>query len=242
MAAFFASGDKVRLRRRVRAPRIGEIMFGRRRIRRAHARFLEACRSLRDERGYWSRMSAGRRWIVELLTGSSVFALHPEGKRLLDALRDLERRCVAEPLAEEGIRDYHRAVFPGGGRYRTTDLDMPRNVFTPPSPDRLPRMMRQLDDFLRREQQTLDDRPDPAAAMRLAVTVHLRLGLIHPFVDANGRVARLAMNHVLRRYRLGYVLYPALDESESLWKALGDAGKGRHESLFEFAASCLHSV
>ena len=221
-------------------------MFGRRRIRRAHARVLEACRSLREERGYWSRMSAGRRWIIELLTGSSVFALHPEGKRLLDALRDLERRCVAEPLTEEGIRHYHRAVFPDGdregGRYRTTRLEMPRNVFTPPSPDRLPRMMRQLDDFLRRAQKDLDDRPEPAAALRLAVTVHLRLGLIHPFVDANGRVARLAMNHILRRYRLGYVLYPALDESEPLWKALGDAGKGSSESLVEFAASCLHPV
>lgn len=72
--------------------------------------------------------------------------------------------------------------------------------------------------------------------------LYQRLGLIHPFSDANGRVARLAMNHLMRRYGLGYVVLPPLDEPGPLWEALQEAHKGHHAQLLEVARNNLFQV
>jgi Fic family protein len=97
--------------------------------------------------------------------------------------------------------------------------------------------MKHLDVRLRDEQRGFDERKPFSATgiLETAVDLYQRLGLIHPFPDANGRVARLAMNHVLRRYCLGYVILPPLSEPGPLWPALQEAHKGRLDSLLDVA-------
>lgn len=71
--------------------------------------------------------------------------------------------------------------------------------------------------------------------MKLGVETYHQLGSIHPFHDGNGRVARLSMNYLLRRYGLGYVVFPALDESGVFWDLLLRAKNDGLEGLITFA-------
>jgi fido (protein-threonine AMPylation protein) len=78
--------------------------------------------------------------------------------------------------------------------------------------------------------------------LRSAVELYYRIGTIHPFPDANGRVARLAMNHLLRRYGAGYVIFPPLSEPSPLWQSLMEAEQGRLDSLVAFANECRYEI
>jgi Fic family protein len=116
--------------------------------------------------------------------------------------------------------------------------------FAPPPPQRVSLMMKQLDLKLAQDQEVLDRMPSPDSSMvlRTAVDVYHRVSLIHPFGDGNGRVARLAMNHVLRRYGAGYVILPRLGEAPKLWDALETANRGDLTPLVELSKEFLHPV
>ena len=59
--------------------------------------------------------------------------------------------------------------------------------------------------------------------------------VIHPFSDGNGRVARLALNHLMRRYGQPYLVLPPLNESPPLLGANLDP-------LVRFGRTHLHHV
>lgn len=99
--------------------------------------------------------------------------------------------------------------------------------------------MKQLDLKLSTEQKDYDSKIDQESVLRTAVHVYERIGLIHPFGDANGRVARLSMNHLMRRYGLGYVVLPPLGESKELWEALQEGHRGMLDALVKCSSNCL---
>jgi Fic family protein len=97
--------------------------------------------------------------------------------------------------------------------------------------------MRQFDGTLKQEQARLDglSPAPPDDVLRTAVGLHHRLVVIHPFADANGRVARLLMNHLLRRHGQPYVILPPLSASPEHRSALQEANAGHPDLLFIFA-------
>lgn len=215
-------------------------------LRKAHARFLESCRNLKEGRAYWDQAGGLTRWFLQALTPIPLLGLHEDGRLLLEALQWLEAHCRERPLREPEIRRYHQTLCgknkAEAGQYRKHPLavsSVPR-----PAPEKIQAMMKQLDLKLAQEQEKLDamKAPDPADVLKMAAETHRRIGHIHPFADGNGRVARLSMNHLLRRYNLGYILYPPLSESPALWKALQDADRGNLEPLLDFARTCLYRV
>jgi Fic family protein len=213
------------------------------RLRRAHARFLEASRNLTEDCAYWSRVGPLRRWILESILPVPILGLHEDAKGLLAALAWLENQCKKSPLRESVILNYHRMVYSqdvaNAGAYRRHHIKMEDN--NPAPPLRIPQLMQQLDYWLAQEQQTLDagSQTDSRLVLDFAVRTYYRIGLIHPFVDGNGRVARLAMNHLLRRYSLGYVIFPALAQSSPLWEILRSTNGNDLNSLVAFAEKCL---
>jgi fido (protein-threonine AMPylation protein) len=104
--------------------------------------------------------------------------------------------------------------------------------------------MQQMENSLARWHCEMDGAKvvDGLAVLRKAVDTYQRIGLIHPFADGNGRVARLAMNHILRRYNCAYVVFPPLPESQELWEGLQEAHRGHPERLIRFAQQCEHDV
>ncbi|HYE98601.1 MAG TPA: Fic family protein, partial [Planctomycetota bacterium] len=130
------------------------------------------------------------------------------------------------------------------GRYRRHELRMSANPLKPPAPQKISALMSALHATLKDVQREFDRAypADPSAVLRAAVETYHRIGVIHPFQDGNGRVARLAMNHLLRRYQLGYVIYPPLSHCPPLWQALLQAGNGVLDPLMDIARACWHKV
>ncbi len=223
-------------------------MFRRWRLKKIHAKFLESCRNLKEGRAYWDQATGLRRWFLETLSPIPLMSLHEDGERLLAALTWLESHCHERSLDEQVIREYNRMVYTGGpepaGEYRKKKISVIGSKINRPPPEKVSALMKQLEMKLHDEQEKFDGmRPLEESAVRAtAVDLYQRIGLIHPFADANGRVARLAMNHLLRRYHLGYVIFPPLGEPSPLWEALQNAHIGKPESLIDFAVKCHRRV
>ena len=116
----------------------------------------------------------------------------------------LEMAEMGKDLSLQLVLQWHKKLFNStksdiAGKIRTFDVDIGGSRFIPP---RHRAVRPRLADFFRwynRNKRTLN----PA---ELAAQVHLKMLTIHPFGDGNGRISRLMMNHVLRKFG-----YPLLD-------------------------------
>ena len=111
-----------------------------------------------------------------------------------------------EPITEGLIREIHKRLVDGvrggvgdPGRYRTVQNYVANSrtrevIYTPPSPEQVPPLMRELVEWLRGETAI---HPVLVAGIAQFQLVH-----IHPFVDGNGRASRLLSTLCL--YRSGY--------------------------------------
>lgn len=113
------------------------------------------------------------------------------------AIRMIERwvaeRSPAEFLDERDLLALHARVLadiePGSaGRFRTDRVLIRGTRFVPPSSAKFDALVPATLDRARRQELHV--------ALR-AAELHYNLVAIHPFVDGNGRTARLAMNHLL---------------------------------------------
>lgn len=211
-------------------------------LKRVHGRFLESCRNLTEGRTYIAAYGPVRRWILEFISPIPVLALHEEGRLLFEALEWLESHCKSRPLDEDVIRHYHRSIaaigIPKPGQYRTKDIAVVGSKIPRSAPRLVSSLMQQLGSKLVSVQREWDkERPSDEVILKVAVDTYQRIGLIHPFEDGNGRTARLAMNHLLRRYLDQYIIFPPLGESEALWQALQEAHLGILDNLIAQAQS-----
>lgn len=140
---------------------------------------------------------------------------HIEVQRMIDMGCDLD----ADPASDEYIRWVHREfcmrlpedllwvenldtkerieVIPG--EYRDCEVKVGRHV--PPSAKGLEKYLERFNDAYGREQLSRSQYPIAIAA------AHHRLVWIHPFVDGNGRVARLLSHAMLLRSGIGSSLW-----------------------------------
>jgi len=110
------------------------------------------------------------------------------------------------PITEALVREIHKRLVAGvrGGSAKPGEYRNVQNyvanaatgeiVYTPPPPFEVPRMMRELVDWLNHENEI-----HPVLASGIA---QFQLVHIHPFVDGNGRTSRLLSTLAL--YRSGY--------------------------------------
>jgi prophage maintenance system killer protein len=179
--------------------------------------------------------------LLEAVSPIPLMGLEEEGARLLDALEWLEQNARKVPLREEVVRDYHRRIskpgVSGGGVYRSGQSLVHSSRIPRPGYQKVPSLMMHLGARLSSGQEELDRDSTDDGVLTFAFQVHQRIAYIHPFPDGNGRVARLAMNHILRRYGRGYVILPPISESPEHHEALERAHSGDMEAFSKFARS-----
>jgi Fic family protein len=101
------------------------------------------------------------------------------------------------PLTAFQVRQLHQLVLSmiddeNAGRYRQTNVRIGGAAHIPPEAWRIPQEMEEWVRWLKTDAKTLH--PIDRAAL-----AHHRFAAIHPFIDGNGRTARLSMNLLLLR-------------------------------------------
>ena len=170
--------------------------------------------------------------IVEkgLTVGGKTLVEHLEATNhacALDWLKDQVRQ-KPKKLSEKDILQIHDIILKGidddnAGHYRSVPVRIAGSMVVLPNPVKVPDLMGFFIEFLK-------NTPPDLHPIEFAAEAHYRLVTIHPFVDGNGRTARLLMNLILLMY--GYPMAiirksDRLDYISVLEKAqLGGSKKG----------------
>ncbi len=177
-----------------------------------------------------------------------------EAKNLSAALDFLEELAgnPAQPITETDVRQIHYLVLTGtdndlAGKYRTTAVEISGSKYRPPGPESVPSEMETFGAWLKRASvpDSLFTRTD---AILAASAAHTWFVTIHPFIDGNGRVARLLMNLMLMRYgfpiavitredRLRYYDALELTQNSDLTSFVALVAECLEESLEEYIAA-----
>ncbi|MDP1722268.1 MAG: Fic family protein [Candidatus Gottesmanbacteria bacterium] len=122
-------------------------------------------------------------------------------------------------ISENDIKDIHRIILTGiedrwAGIYRQSQVFIRGAATEPPPPNEVPWRMRKLVEWLGSIQ---GEHP-----VKVAADFHLRFVDIHPFIDGNGRTARLLMNLILLGH--GYpIAIVKTEERQAYMQAIGDS-------------------
>ncbi len=129
-----------------------------------------------------------------------------EAKNLSEAIDYLEVLAgdSCTPIVESDIRQIHALILKGinddnAGKYRTVPVEISGSKYKPPSPEKVSSEMMEFGAWLKSD-SCPDDRFAAAEGLLFAALAHVWLVYIHPFIDGNGRVARLLLNLILMRY------------------------------------------
>ena len=129
-----------------------------------------------------------------------------EARNLSQALDFLEKLAgdTHMPITENDIRQLHAFVLDGiseeAGAYRTVPVAISGSEYSPPGPESVPMQMAEFSSWLSNISVPADDAFAGIKGLFAAAVAHTWLVTAHPFVDGNGRVARLLMNLMLMRH------------------------------------------
>lgn len=141
-----------------------------------------------------------------------------------------------QPLTERLVRQFQQVVTKDtegedAGKYRSGAVSIAGAAHTPPEVVDVPRLMRNLMAWLKKDTKKLHP-------VETAAVLHHKLVHIHPFADGNGRTSRLVMNLLLMR--AGYPLAIILkNDRRRYYRVLGQADRGNEEPLILFVAQAV---
>ena len=162
---------------------------------------------------------------------------HLEARNHPEAIAYVEKLVQkGSTIEEDDILNIHKLLIRGiddqnAGKYRIGQVRVAGASFMPPPADRVKPMINEL-------LQTLKQNPDELGPMELVAFFHHKLAYIHPFLDGNGRTARLLMNVILVRNGYPFTVLLKVDRPKYL-RALSEADNG---NLVPFANFVARSV
>jgi Fic family protein len=140
-------------------------------------------------------------------------------------------------ISEQDILDIHRLFYyridkDNAGCYRTVPVIITGTDYIPPHPSKVAGLMQNLVDSAAQLRQTIHP-------VELCANIHLDLVDIHPFIDGNGRTARLLMNLVLMQE--GYVIttIPPVLRNDYISLVKKSQTKDKNRSDFVNFISCM---
>lgn len=151
----------------------------------------------------------------------------------LDFLYELVQPQNRLTISEKLTRDLHSLVVKKtdedwAGRYRQSNVFITGTDHTPPDASIIPSAMAQLINWFKENRRKLHP-------IELSAKLHHQLVFIHPFLDGNGRTARLLMNVTLmkRGYPLTIILK---NDRKKYYQVLQQADKNNYPPLIRFVA------
>jgi Fic family protein len=141
--------------------------------------------------------------------------------------------CIGS--AEQFSRHINSMIMKGvgrhGGEYRKDSVSIAGMDFVPPVAGSVAAFMHQLSDEIR-------DGGGGRSALECAASIHTKLVWIHPFMDGNGRTARLLLNAYLLSQDLPVMVINYADRERYL-HCLQESNKGDLSALVEFMIDCF---
>lgn len=141
-----------------------------------------------------------------------------------------------QPLTAFEVRQIHRLVLTRiddeqAGQYRTAPVQIVGSAHTPPDAWEITRLMSEWSDWLAGPGQGLHP-------VERAAVAHHRLVAIHPFIDGNGRTARLVMNLLLLRDGYPPTIIQRVNRRQ-YYSVLAQADQGRATPLVNFVGRAV---
>ena len=166
-----------------------------------------------------------------------------EARNLSNALSLSEElvQTLDRPINETVIRQIHLLILNGidndaAGAYRMTAVKISGSTLTPTSPESIPAQMGDLNNWLA---GSLPMQEEPTLhPIILASALHCWFVMIHPFVDGNGRTARILLNLVLMRCGYPSIVIP-VEERMRFYDALAKSDEG---DLTEFIQLVIEGI
>jgi Fic family protein len=158
---------------------------------------------------------------------------HRDAIEYVEAMVDDQQ--ISEPLTPFHVRQIHKLVITriddeSAGIYGKTQVLIAGAALTPPESWLVPQQMDEWGDWLASNQGL--------HPIELAAQAHHQLVAIHPFIDGNGRTARLVMNLILMR--AGYPPTVILRiNRQQYYRVLAEADAGRVGPLVNFVGRAV---
>lgn len=128
-----------------------------------------------------------------------------------------------EPVTTGVVRQLHALVMAriddeNAGKYRELPVRIAGATYEPPPAWEVPARMADWVDWLKEQEGSVEP-------VELAAVAHHRLAAIHPFLDGNGRTARLIMNLILLRAGYPPAIVTRTDRAQ-YYRVLAAADRG----------------
>jgi len=141
-------------------------------------------------------------------------------------------------ITEEDILAIHRLFYEkidldNAGVYRKEIVFISGSKYVPPKPEQVPELMK---DFVK----WFSENENKINTVEFAALVHLKFVFIHPFIDGNGRVARLLMNLALIRGGYLIAIIPPVLRSEYI--SLLEKAHENKEKFIDFIADRVYET
>jgi len=165
---------------------------------------------------------------------------HMEALGHSEAYDLLFRLAKGQSITEANIKELHRLFYyridsKEAGKYRRQKVIITGTDFIPPAPDKIPGLMKS---FI----AGIPERKTEHHPVEFAAIIHKELVTIHPFIDGNGRAARLLMNLALLQAGYPPAIIPPILRRDYL-EMLNKTHTGDNEPFINFIAGvCYESA
>jgi Fic family protein len=139
------------------------------------------------------------------------------------------------PANEKLVLGIHKRILSGlddaaAGSYRGVRVRISGSATILPNPLKVPELMDEFDKWLGTKK--LD-------ALHKAIEAHYRLVSIHPFIDGNGRTARLLMNYMLMKNGYAPIIIRPIDRKRYLNALEAYQTEGQGDKYLSFMLSAM---
>ncbi len=169
-----------------------------------------------------------------LTIGGKSIREHNEALGHSDAYSFLNELAKNNQIAESDILELHRLFYhrindEKAGKYRHEQVFISGTDYLPPKHGEIPNLMREFISKMPEWKETLHP-------VTYAAKLHERIANIHPFIDGNGRTARLVMNLALLQAGYPIAVIPPVLRGDYIY-LISLTNKGNCEQFFNFISS-----